>query len=94
MTVVKCKSCGATIFFIKTKTGKSMPVDAEPSPTGNIRLTETGGEVLGKKAAEEARLNGTPLYLSHYATCPDAAKYRKRHFSHGDYQKGKHPQGD
>ena len=42
----KCKSCLATIYWIKTHAGKAMPVD----PDG----------------------------LSHYGTCPDADKWRKK----------------
>ncbi len=41
----RCKSCGASIFWIVTTFGRRMPVDGDG--------------------------------LSHFATCPDAAKHRR-----------------
>lgn len=56
-----CKSCGASIVWGKTKAGKSIPLDAEP--IGGL-LNEETGEVM-------------KLRQTHYATCPDAADWRK-----------------
>jgi hypothetical protein len=79
-----CRSCGAVIFWMNTTTNSRMPVDFEPAEDGNIRLdSEIEGlvEVLGKKATAAARAKGEKLYRSHYATCPNAAKHRKRRTS-------------
>lgn len=56
---VPCRSCGEYIAFLKTASGKSMPVDAES-------VTE-GDEEFDKD-----------VHVSHFATCPDANKFRKR----------------
>lgn len=52
-----------------------MPLDAEPSQDGNVRLADGRAEVLGPLEATASR---EVLYLSHFATCPQAASHRKR----------------
>lgn len=54
-----CRSCGARIQWVKTATGKSMPVNAE-----------TAGE------GERVYIHGK--HVSHFSTCPAAAKHRKK----------------
>lgn len=64
--MANCKSCGAKIEWFKmATTGRPMPVDAEPLKV--IVPTGTAGE--GKVVT---------AYVSHFATCPDAAEHRKR----------------
>ena len=73
----RCSSCGAAVRWVRTLAGKSMPLDAEPHPQGNVALDETGevATVLGKGSAEKfAQL---PRYRSHFATCPHAASHRR-----------------
>jgi len=43
--MANCKSCGAEIEWLKTKNGKSMPVDAEP-----IMIETTGAPIQGYKS--------------------------------------------
>ena len=84
----RCRSCGAAVYFAKTATGSTMPVDAEPSPRGNVQLRLRNGEVhaavLDQEQAERLRLaaevlgSPLPLRLSHFATCPNASSWRKR----------------
>jgi hypothetical protein len=59
-----------------------MPVNADPVPNGNVRLSESVDErgrktvlayVLGAKDAREG-----VLYISHHATCPQAAQHRRK----------------
>jgi hypothetical protein len=70
----KCKSCGAEIIWAKTPTGKSMPLDAEPHPRGNIVLDANG-------CTGPVRPGDVPdlsvRYLSHFVTCPEANQHRK-----------------
>lgn len=81
MTV--CKSCGATIIWIKTAAGKSMPCDAEPltyrtNPNGAAVIVTPNGETL-KADLEERPEKATGIgYISHFATCPNAATHRRR----------------
>jgi len=56
-------SCGAQIFFILTPNGKRHPVDFKP-------------ERLWVKRGETWEL--VPCYRSHFATCPQAERFRSR----------------
>lgn len=72
-----CRSCGAPIRWARTANGKAMPLDPDPSPNGNLALDGETVIVCGKTAAEQRRANGEALYLSHFATCPQAASHRR-----------------
>ncbi|QVL32326.1 hypothetical protein KIH39_26425 [Telmatocola sphagniphila] len=72
-----CASCGAKMLWSTTKSGRSMPLDTEPAATGNILLHPDGTCEVVPSAELEAKRNETPLYLSHFATCPGAASHRK-----------------
>lgn len=39
-----CRVCPASIVWAVTVNGKAIPVDAEPSPDGNVRLTARPGQ--------------------------------------------------
>lgn len=68
MTTQKCRSCGASIVWVKTreyvnkkgeqKGGASMPIDA---------ATANGSSVF----------NAQEGHISHFATCPNATQHRK-----------------
>lgn len=84
----KCKSCGASIVWIKTQNGRSMPCDADPV---NYQKNYKGASLI--VTAEGAVIRGdivendpsAPLqkiidgqgYISHFATCPNANQHRK-----------------
>jgi hypothetical protein len=77
-----CRSCGAPIIWAHTQSEKRIPLDAEPDPGGMITLTE---DKWGRKRADFLKL--TPLfppppaderYTSHFATCREATKWRRR----------------
>jgi len=75
----KCKACGSPIIWTQTSTGKAMPVDASPVPTGNVLLFPT----IDRKwlamvvSADEAKATPHERYVSHFATCPAAARFRR-----------------
>ena len=72
----KCKSCGAPLLWARTRWGNTIPLDALPHPAGNVRLHRDGtAEVLGPSGRLDAK---GPLYRSHYVSCPDAEKHRRR----------------
>lgn len=79
-----CRSCAAPIRWAKTLGGKAIPLNAQPDPAGNITLKETGdpkaplARVLAGADLFDARTAGTELWMSHYATCPDSQKWRRR----------------
>lgn len=87
--MAECRSCSARIIWAEGPSGKAMPVDAEPSPTGNVQLFrrpngEVYAKVLGPEAAQNVRAAAEvlkaahTLRTSHFATCANAAQHRKR----------------
>ena len=69
--------CGAPIFWAVTKNNKPIPIDAEPAADGNLRLEDGVAHYLTKTDQMSMFASG-PRYVSHFATCPDAASYRKK----------------
>lgn len=89
MKITKCKSCGASITWIKTLNERSMPcdvpaVDYQENYKGNATIVTDDGRVIRANIIENA--NSSPLtpvidgmgYVSHFATCPNANKHRRR----------------
>lgn len=75
--MTRCRTCRARIVWVKTAAGKQMPIDVDPTVRGNIALDDGVAEVLSLASAEAAKHRGVPLYISHFATCPDAKDFRK-----------------
>ena len=77
-----CKSCGAPIRWIKTVSGKSMPVDAQEvffkAGGKELFVTSSGAVIHGTRDEENPGTNTRIGYISHFATCPNANKHRKR----------------
>jgi len=68
----KCTSCGADIYWVVMyPSGKRMPLDVKPV-AGLIKV-EIGVPDTGHMRGQDDEL----LYLSHFATCPNAAHHRK-----------------
>jgi len=65
----KCKSCGAEIEWIKTKAGKNAPIDAKP-----VKVYIEAPDLIG----HENRWILISAFTSHFATCPDADKFRRK----------------
>lgn len=79
----ECSTCGAQIRLVRAATGNYIPVDAQPSEDrGNIYTVRGVARVLGPEDAARAREEGYDLYLSHFATCPDAIAHRRRSHLH------------
>jgi hypothetical protein len=77
-----CKKCKAPIRWAVTGNGSPIPLDPEPNPAGNVRLTERccgsppAAEVLGKARQVAARAGREVLYMPHHATCEFADDFR------------------
>lgn len=85
-----CKSCDAQIVWAVTENGRRMPVDADPVPAGTILLrhlnvgeppvahvtTKTERAELETQAVN--RGDTFRLFVSHFATCPNATTHRQR----------------
>lgn len=68
-----CRICGERILWVKTKAGRSMPVDPElinyrAVPGGKERIVTPEGMVV---AGEKCSTDGAEGYgyISHFATC-------------------------
>lgn len=79
----ECRSCGAEIeWVVVSKSGKNMPIDVIPTDTGNIAKLPTTDAATGNKLVEYVMQGGMlgdhrELYVSHFATCPNADQHRK-----------------
>lgn len=81
MTRSRCKSCHASIVWCETEAGKRMPLDAEPSLSGNTIVLGLGPDARTPRvrvlSAIELPASSGPRYTSHFATCPQAAEHRR-----------------
>ena len=79
---VRCRRCQKEIAFIQTVKGKSMPVNPTsiyfvPAGGPNTYVMLDGTVQRGREP-QYADKNTQIGYISHFATCPDADKFRKR----------------
>ena len=82
-----CRSCKAEIVWAISEQGKPAPVDAQPVAGGTILLRhlEVGQPPVAHvtSAEERTELAGVTgpepfvLFVSHFATCPSAAQWRR-----------------
>lgn len=72
----KCRSCGAAIIWAKTESGRSMPLDAEPVDPTRVNTTCILDRGVARFGAIDGP-SGEPRYVSHFATCPNAARHRR-----------------
>lgn len=84
MQFTTCGKCPARIFFAETRNGRRNPIDADPAPRGNIKITERGdampyAETLSPiEALAVQSTPGAVLYMSHFVTCPKADTFRRK----------------
>lgn len=76
-STASCKSCGAPIVWASTSAGGVMPVDRDRVAGGNIVLVER--DALSTPRAEIVAPDpDVPRHVSHFATCPNADRHRRR----------------
>jgi hypothetical protein len=72
-----CRSCGQNILWFTLASGKKHPVDPESVNAkecdDGARLVTEEGEVLTVEAGDDFW-----GHVSHFSTCPDADKWRKK----------------
>lgn len=79
----KCKSCGKQIKYIRMKSGSLMPVDStdmvpvRPGGGKTVCIVTPSGEVILGDPVWRGHPEAVLGYVSHFATCPDAEKYRR-----------------
>lgn len=72
----RCRSCDAPVLWARTVTGKLIPLDTEPSDGGNLVLDDGRALIYDHTTSNE--MFAPPLYVSHFATCPQADRWRRR----------------
>ena len=78
----KCESkiCGKSIVFVRLEPRLGLhPIDPEPVENGNIGITRSkpGDRLTAAVLSKARRAEWTgPLYVSHFSTCPEAARFR------------------
>jgi hypothetical protein len=83
--ISQCRSCHANVIVVVTINGKETRVNAEPdAEKGNMVLLRAKRlplalviSNLNEQAREAAKREGVPLFLSHFATCPDSEQWRR-----------------
>jgi hypothetical protein len=75
--------CGAAIEFVRTTTGKRMPVNAHPINVvlekGPLRVVLEDGRVVSAREPKPGELEGViAARTSHFATCSLASRFRAK----------------
>lgn len=70
-----CRSCDAPIRWVKTATGRSMPIDPKPTQDGNLVIVDGVAKIY--KPGEDGALFAPEKFLSHFASCPNAPAWRR-----------------
>ncbi len=75
-----CGSCNAPIVWAKDPAGKSIPVNHGSDPGGNLAVQEARGGGLHVRYLRRDSVLTVHEWraTSHFASCPDAAKWRER----------------
>jgi hypothetical protein len=80
----KCRSCGAPIRWARSATTHTaIPLDAEANPNGNLQVVEWNDTRNPQTPTPVVAVNPTKAltdyrYMSHFVTCPNADKHRRR----------------
>lgn len=52
-----CRSCGAAIVWLETKSGKKMPVDAETASQGDTQFEAASGHISHFSTCPNAKIH-------------------------------------
>lgn len=72
--MASCRGCGKPIVWAVSQMGKKLPLERIKTPIYRI-----GGDVFDPKglATKLDPVMTGPLYISHFATCPQASQFSK-----------------
>lgn len=79
-----CRGCGRTIEWIRMRSGKMMPVDPDPvfvdEGGSQVFVTDEGDTITGRQINPEPtedKASLTVAFIPHWATCPEAKRFRR-----------------
>ena len=78
-----CRSCGASIFFAKTPSGRSTPVDAQEKATGFYVVVLLAPPTLEQYDAAKPDHANRCRFDTHFVSCPNAREHRRSRRSFG-----------
>lgn len=74
----RCRSCRKPILWAETEKGRRIPIDPDPVSDGNVVLQRRDGFRPPLAIVRFVIPTGDgPRFKSHFATCPEASKFRK-----------------
>lgn len=78
MELSNCKGCGAPIRWAVTTKHRSLPLDPDPHPEGNVELQDLEPGIAPVALVHKRGCAPTdrPLYRTHFASCPKAMEFR------------------
>ena len=84
-----CRGCGERIVWIKTPAGKSMPCNIRPvlyraRAGAPGKIVTPNGEVVSCDVNVFPEIATGLGYVSHFVTCPQAEKFRRRNADHDE----------
>lgn len=77
----ECGSCRAKVFWAEFASGKSAMVNSAPDPAGQWTVTFRAGRaplLVRHRPGPDLFAKPPHLYTVHFATCPDAGKWRSK----------------
>ena len=79
----RCKGCGREIVFVRSNSGKSIPCDPKmirykAKKTGHLRVVTPSGDVVSAVPSDSILTADDYGYVSHFATCPQADRFRRK----------------
>ena len=78
-----CRSCGASIFFAKTPSGRTTPVDAQEKADGFYVVVLVAPPTLEQYDAANSNHAGRRRFDTHFVTCPNAKEHRRQRHDYG-----------
>ncbi len=81
-----CRACPKEIIFLyhqekgSTRSHKANPIEVDPHPEGNLILNREQGiyRIATPEEIQFAKEKGKNLYISHFAVCPNRARFKNR----------------
>lgn len=82
--VQKCKSCGASVEWYPTESGKPLILNVAANPNGNVVLLVDESGSLYAKVVPNGEYPTKPRRMPHWATCPHSSQWRGKGKGEGE----------